>query len=186
MFISLPPVLLRSACLAAWCAVQCSRRCCTVSSLCLQPGQSGESIFPIRCKCLASGACPVLSCDRILAIFRGRSVMRSIYLRDGVVGSVFFIRSYRSDFCHAFCALRFSFSLYAHFIADLLCGRAFLSILGSSDVLLLPSVIAFFACSSANSLPSTPLCPGIHCMVMHILTCFFHSSSMLSCRASNI
>jgi hypothetical protein len=78
------------------------------------------------------------------------------------VGSVFFIFVNHSDFCHAFCALHLSFSQYAHFIVDLLYGSIFLRFFGRSCVLLLPSVIAFFACSSAHLLPSTPLCPGIH------------------------
>ena len=109
MFISLPPVLLHSACLAAWCAVQCSRKCCTVSLLCWQSGQIGESLFPIWLRCLASGACPVLSCESMLAIFCGKSMIRSTYLHDGVVGLVFFICSYCGNFCHAFCALHFGF-----------------------------------------------------------------------------
>jgi hypothetical protein len=139
MLMSLPPVLLRKICLAAWCAGQCSMKCCTVSSFCWQAGQIGESSFPMRCKCLASGVWPVRSCDSILAIFLGRFVMRWMYLFDGAVGSVFFIFMNRGDFCHAFCALRLSFSPYAHFIADLLCGSIFLRIFGRSRVSLLPS-----------------------------------------------
>ena len=53
--------------------------------------------------------------------------------------------------------LHFSFLLCAHFTVDLLCSKAFLSAFGNSDVSLLPSVIAFFACSSASLLPLTPL-----------------------------
>jgi len=140
----------------------------------------------MRCKCLANGACPILNCESMLAIFHGRSVIRLMYLHDGVVGSVFFIQLYHGDFCHAFCVLHFSFSLCAHFTMDLLCGRAFLSTFGNSDVLLLPSVIAFFACSSANSLPSTPLWPGIHLIVMCMPMCFFHSASMSSWSTSKI
>jgi len=134
----------------------------------------------MRCKCLANGACPVLNCESMLAIFCSRSVIRSTYLHDGVVGSVFFICSYCGDFCHVFCALHFSFSLCVHFTAGLLSSKAFLSAFGNSDVSLLPSVIAFFACSSASLLPSTPLWPGIYLIVMYMPMCFFCSASMSS------
>jgi hypothetical protein len=96
-------------------------KCCTVSSLYWHAGQIGELVFPIRCRCLAKGACPVLSCDN-MAAFLDSAAMRSRYLPDGVIGSVPFIRVYRGDLSHAFRALRLSFSLYAHFAADLLCG----------------------------------------------------------------
>ena len=98
----------------------------------------------------------------MLACFLGMSVMRSMYLLDGVVGSSFFIRSDCFDFCHSFCVVHFSFLLNAHFIAVLLHGNGFFSMFGSFSVLLLLSVIAFLACSSACSLPSIPLCPGDH------------------------
>ena len=48
MLMSLLPVLLCSACLAAWCAGQCNMKCCTVSSLCWHAGQMGESIVAVR------------------------------------------------------------------------------------------------------------------------------------------
>jgi hypothetical protein len=93
----LPPVLARNVCLAAWCAGQCSSRCCTVSSFCEHAGQIGEFTFPIRNRCLARGACPVLSCARMLANFLGRLVIRSIYLWDGVEGSVLLILLYHFE-----------------------------------------------------------------------------------------
>ena len=71
--------------------MQCSKKCCTVSLLRWQAGQIGESLFPMQCKCLANGACPVLNCKSMLATFCGRSVIKLMYLRDGVVGLVFFI-----------------------------------------------------------------------------------------------
>jgi hypothetical protein len=66
-------------------------KCCTVSSPSWHAGQVGESAFPMRCKCLARGVCPVLSCDSMLASFLSRVVMRLMYLFDGAVGSVLFI-----------------------------------------------------------------------------------------------
>ena len=109
MFMSLPLMLLCRTCLAAWWAVQCSMKCCTISSLYLHAGQVGELIFPIWCKCLASGACPILSCDKMLANFLGSGVMRLRYLFDGVIRSVCFILSYCQDAAHALCALPFNF-----------------------------------------------------------------------------
>jgi hypothetical protein len=184
MLMSLPPVLLRKICLAAWCAGQCSMRCSTVSSCCRHAGHIGESAFPIRCKCLASGACPVLNCVKMLAAFLGRAAIRVRYLFDMAVGSVFFIHSCRGDFHHIFCARRLSFSPYAHFIADLLRGIVFFRSRGSSSWLLLPSVIAFFASSSARSLPSIPLCPGVHLIAIRIPGCFFLSVSRVPWNAS--
>jgi hypothetical protein len=88
--IAAPPSLFLSTCLAGWCAVQCSSRCSTVSSFCWHAGHVGELVFPMRCRCFASGACPVLSCVRMLACFLGRSVMSLRYLSDAAAGSVFF------------------------------------------------------------------------------------------------
>jgi len=118
--------------------------------------------------------------------FLGMAVMRLMYLLDSVVGSNFFIWSYRFDFCHSFCAVHFRFSLNAHFIAVLLCGNGFLSMFGSFSALLLPSVIPFLACSSTCSLPSIPLCPGDHLIDILSLRCFLHSLVMCSCSASNM
>ena len=42
-----PPVLCHILCLASWCAVQCSRKCCTDSVFCKQAGHNGESVFLI-------------------------------------------------------------------------------------------------------------------------------------------
>ena len=69
--IARPPVRCRRVCLAAWCAGQCSMRCCTVSGSCRHAGQVGESAFFMRCRCLARGACPVRSWVRILVSFLG-------------------------------------------------------------------------------------------------------------------
>ena len=66
-----PPVWCRRICLAAWCAGQCSIRCCTVSGSCKHTGQVGESTFFMRCKCLARGACPVCNWVRIIVSFLG-------------------------------------------------------------------------------------------------------------------
>lgn len=139
----------------------------------------------MRCKCLARGVWPVLNCESMLASFRGRFAISLRYLFEGVVGSVFFILAYRGDFCHSFCALFFSVSPKAHFAADLLCGRVFLRSLGSRHLSLLPSVIAFFACSSARSLPSTPLWPGTHWTVTRML-CLFFKVSISSWKASKM
>ena len=98
MLMSLPPVLLCSVCLAVQCTGQCIRKCCMVSSACWHAGQMGESLFPMQCRCLASGACPVQSCVRTLVSFLGRLVMSLIYLFEVAVGSVFFIFVYCSDF----------------------------------------------------------------------------------------
>ena len=72
MLIFLLPMPLHRACLAFWCAVQCSIKCYTVSSPCWHAGQIGKSTFPMWCKCLARGTCPVLSCDSVLASFPSR------------------------------------------------------------------------------------------------------------------
>lgn len=166
MSMFLPPMLFRSVCLAPWCAGQCSRRCCTISSLCWHAGQVGESIFPRRNRCLAKGACPVLSCARMLASFLGSFVTRSMYLWEGVVGSVFITLLHRFESLQPFCARRSGFSLCIYPIADLLYGRVVLRDFGSLCVSLLPSLVAFFASSSACSLPPTPLCPGTHLTVI--------------------
>jgi len=147
----LPPILLRSTCLAFWCAGQCNIRCWMVSGSWRQAGQIGESTIWIQFRCLARGAWPVLNCDSILALRLGRLAMSLIYVFEGDVGSVFFILSYRGDCCHNFCVLRFNFSKYAALVAELLWGNGFLSCTGSACALLLPSVIAFLACSSARS-----------------------------------
>jgi hypothetical protein len=105
---------------------------------------------------------------------------------EGIVGSVFIILLYRFEACHRFCAWRLSLSLCVHLMADLLRGSIFLSSPGNLFVLLLPSVIAFFASSSACSFPSTPLCPGTHLTVIFMLWCLFLTAVMLSCSASNI
>jgi len=102
MLMSLLPVLLHSVCLAVWCAGQCIRKCCMDSSACWHTGQMGESLFPMQCRCLASGACPVQSCVKILASFLGKLVMSLMYLFKGAVGSVFFIFTYHGDFCQIF------------------------------------------------------------------------------------
>ena len=161
-------------------------RCCTVSSSCWHAGHVGESAFPIWCRCLASGACPVLSCDSMLASFLGSGVTRSMYLVDGDFGSVFFIRLKCGEACHTFCALFFSCAPCACIIADLLWGSLFLRSLGRPLTSLLPSVTAFFAWSSAFSFPSTPLCPGTHLTFIFIPLCFFHRATMLSWKASKI
>jgi hypothetical protein len=93
----------------------------------------------------------------MLANFLGRPVMSVMYLSDRVLGSVFFILSYLGDFSHSFCARCLSFLLYIHFIAGALYGSVFLRCFGRLQMSLLPSVIAFFACSSACSFPSIPL-----------------------------
>jgi hypothetical protein len=104
-------------------------RCCTVSGLCAQAGQIGESAFLIRCKCLARGACPVRSWVRMLVSFLGSCAVSLRKLLDGAVGSVFFILMNHGDFYHSFCASALSFSLKACIRADLLCGRRFEDIL---------------------------------------------------------
>ena len=76
MSMFLPPVLLHSICLALWWAGQWSRKCCTDSSPCRHAGQIGELLIPMQCRCLASRACPVHSCDKILPSFLGRPIMR--------------------------------------------------------------------------------------------------------------
>ena len=169
-----PPMLFHSHCLASWCARQCNKKCCTIFSCCLQSMHVGESALPMRCRCLASGVCPVHSCKRMLTSFLGGGVMRSMYLVDSIFTSVFFILSYRHEVFHIFSALFFSFSLYACIIADLLCGSLFLRSAGRALVMSLPSVMAFFACSS------TLLCPGTHLTFILILLCFFHMALMLS------
>jgi hypothetical protein len=169
----LPPMLFHSRCLASWCAQQCNKKCCTISSCCLQSVHVGESALLMRCRCLASGACPVRSCERMLASFLGSGVMRSTYLFDSVFASVFFILSYWHELFHIFCALFFTFSPYACIIADFLCGSLFLRSVGRALVSSLPSVMAFFACLSAFSFPSTPLCPGTHLTFILIPLCFF-------------
>ena len=50
--------------------------------------------------------------------------------------------------------------------ADLLCNVRFYRYFGSRLTVLLPSVMAFFACLSAFSLPLTSLCPEIHLRVI--------------------
>jgi len=90
MLMAAPPMLFRSICLAGWCALQCRRCSTTVSLFCWHAGHVGESIFPMQYKCLASGACPVLSCVRMLVCFLGKFVMSLRYLSDTTVGSVFF------------------------------------------------------------------------------------------------
>ena len=100
------------------------------------------------CRCrkryLASrGKCPVRICVKILVVFRERFEISFMNRRSEgvqVVGSVFFILLY---YCfalvHAFCARRFSFSLYAHFIADFIFGsRGLCSSLGSRSGVELP------------------------------------------------
>jgi hypothetical protein len=77
-----------------------------------------------------------------------------------------------------------SFSWYAHFIANLLFGSVFLSAFGSSLRSLLPSVIAFFASSSAFSFPSIPSCPGVHLIKIFIPRCCFLTPSRLWCSMS--
>jgi hypothetical protein len=156
MSMFLPPVLLCKICLASQCAMQCNIKCCNVSSPCWHSGQIGESTFPMQYKCLARGVWPVLNCESMLTSFRGRFIINLRYLLEGVIGSVFFILVYCGDFCHSFCALHFSVSPKAHFAADLLCGSIFLRSLSSCCLSLLPSVIAFFACSSARSLLPLP------------------------------
>jgi hypothetical protein len=88
--IAAPPILFRSICLAGWCTVQCRSRCSTVSSFCWHAGHVSELFFLMQCRCLASGACPVLSCVRMLACFLSRFAMSLRYLSDTAVGSVFF------------------------------------------------------------------------------------------------
>jgi len=116
-------------------------------------GQISEFVFLIWCRYLANGVCPVLSWDSMLASFLGSVVTRLMYLLEGVVGSVFFILSYHSDFCHPFCARCLSFLLCVHFIAGLLCGSVFLRNFGSLLVSLLPIIITFFTSSSVHLLP---------------------------------
>jgi len=69
-----PLMLFWSICLLGWCALQCRKRCSTVSLFCWHTGHVGESNFPMQytCRCLASGVCPVLSCVRMLACFAFR------------------------------------------------------------------------------------------------------------------
>jgi hypothetical protein len=110
MSMFLPHVLLHRACLASWCTVQCSMECYIVSSFYSHSGQIGEATFPMWCKCLAGGIWPVLSCNSMLAIFRGRHEISLMYLSKDDMGSVFFILVYYGDFCHIFCALCFSVS----------------------------------------------------------------------------
>jgi hypothetical protein len=183
MLMSLPPVLLHKICLAAWCGGQCSMRCSTVSLCCRHAGHIGESAFLIQCRCLATGACPILNCIKMLAAFLGRAAIRVRYLFDMAVGSVFFICSCHSDFRYIFCAHHLSFFPYPHFIADLLQGIVFFRSYGSLSWLLLPSVIAFFASSSAHLLPSIPLCPGVHLIAICIPGCFFLSMSRVPWNA---
>ena len=140
---SRPPVLCRNFCLASWCAVQCSIKCCTDSGPCKHAGHSGESIFLIRCKCLARGAWPVRSWVRMLVSFLGSCVVSLRNLLDGAVGSVIFIRSNRGDFCHSFCPCTLSLSLKVWMCTDLLCGIRFWKYFGSRLLVLLPSVMAF-------------------------------------------
>ena len=75
---------------------------------CKHAGHSGESIFLIRCKCLARGAWPVRSWVRMLVSFLGSCAVSLRNLLDGAVGSVIFIRLNRGDFCHSFCACALS------------------------------------------------------------------------------
>ena len=55
----------------------------------------------MQCKYLASGTCPVLSCDNILVAFLGSGAMSVRYFFDGVVGSRFFMCSCLTADLHA-------------------------------------------------------------------------------------
>jgi hypothetical protein len=104
MLMAAPPMLFCSTCLVAQCAVQCRMRCSTVSSFCWHAGHVGESAFPMQCRCLANGACPVHSCIRMLACFLGMSMISLRYLTDTAVGSIFFRSVWHGEASHNFCA----------------------------------------------------------------------------------
>ena len=111
MSMAVPPVLFCSTCLALQCTVQCRMRCSTVSSFYWHAGHVGESAFLMQCKCLASGACPVRSCIRMLVCFLGMSVVSLRYLIDTAVGSVFFRSVWHREASHNFCMCALSFLL---------------------------------------------------------------------------
>lgn len=64
------PAFTRSASRGARYLGQCKTMCAIVSSPWLHAGHLGESSFPIRCRCLASGMWPVHICVSRLACFR--------------------------------------------------------------------------------------------------------------------
>ena len=159
MLMAAPPVLFHSTCLVGWCAVQCRIRCSTVSLFCWHAGHVGESAFPIQYRCLASGACPVHSCIRMLVCFLGMSMISLRYLSDIAVRSVFLRSACCGEASHSFCTHALSFLLKSHFSADLLYGSVIFSGFGSVFRLLLPSVIAFL-----------PLHLPFHCpQLLHVL-----------------
>ena len=122
----------------------------------------------------------------MLASFLGVEVISLRYLLDGAEGSVLFILSKRRDSVHSFWACLHSFALWACIRAVLLYGKFVLSKVGSLSSGELPSVMAFFASSSAFSFPVTFLCPGTQMTLMVTFLCFFFSVSRESCIASKM
>ena len=87
-----------------------------------------EGDLPMRKRYFVKGMCPVLSCVTMLADFLGSGVMSFINAAFGEDGSARFMVLYRGD---ASCVSSYIFLWNARLAADLLCGRSFVSSLGS-------------------------------------------------------
>src|SRR6266481_2753667 len=147
-----------------------------------------ELAFPILCRNLLSGMWPVLSCISTLAWALVNFSVAIINECNGSLASIFDSRPCLGDSTHiAFHRPCISF-LNAPLMAVRLNGSLpHWSTLGRSALGLEPSVTAFHASASANSLPCTPLCPVTQLILSHtrLLLPLAQSSHMSWMRPNN-
>ena len=131
----------------------------------------GDLAFPMQYRSLVSGMCKVQSCMSRLACFHERFATSAGKAGEGRCASMCVILLNCRDFFQSFTACFFRHWWYVCLIADLLHGNSLHGGAGSLLFGLEPCFTACFASTSASSLPSISVCPGVHTTVRNKSLC---------------